>query len=157
MAKHEMLQHLETDISARQCIKHPVSDNVARSSLCHKHAAPASPPLTSPVPVSAQAKGTKSCYLVVLQRRGFAEKCSALARNSGKHFSRRDICRSSITCLPGKNTQCKQEEISWSAQSRGKKPHTEHDLCCLFQDVPWRGAPRPRVTASPAPAGHTSP
>lgn len=30
------------------------------------------------------------------------------------------------------------------------------DLCCLFQDVPWKGAPQPRVTASPAPAEHIS-
>lgn len=31
-----------------------------------------------------------------------------LGQISGNHFLRRDICRSRVTCLPGKNTQCKQ-------------------------------------------------
>lgn len=156
-----MLQHLETDVSARQCIKHPVSDNVVESSLCHKHAAPASPPLTSPVPVSAQAKGTKSCYLVVLQRRGLLRSALLPGPSVGSKLRQTFLKKGYLQIkhhVPSREkhpVQTRRNQLI--RQSRGKKPHTEHDLCCLFQDVPWRGAPRPRVTASPAPAGHTSP
>lgn len=70
-AKDELLQHLETDVSASQCTKHPVSGNIAKSSLCHRHTALARPPPASPASASAQAKSTYRCDLVVFQRRGW--------------------------------------------------------------------------------------
>lgn len=155
-----MLQHLETDISASQSIKYPGSGNVAESSLCHKHTAPASPPPTSPVPMSAQAKGTKSCDLVVLQRRGLLRNALLPGPSVGSKLRQIFLkkgylqIKQHVSSREKHTVQTKRNQLICAEQ--GGKPHSWRDLRCLFQDVPWRSAPQPHVTASPVPAGHTS-
>lgn len=129
--------------------------NVAESSLGHQHTGPA-----SPAPTSAQGKGTKHWHLGVLQRRSWLRSALLPVPSFGSHLQQTFLKKGylQVTChmRPREKTQSKQKEISWSVQSTGRKPHSQCDLCFLFQDVPWRGAPWPHVTGFPVPAGHDS-
>ena len=132
-----MLQHLETDVSASRWVKHPVSGNVAGSSLCHKSTAPASPPPASPVPVTAQVAGTNRHNLVVSQNRGWLGSALLPGPSLGSELGR--------TFLKGGYLQIKHRVPSREKQAAQTK---RNQLICAEQrenatQPAWFLLPRP--------------